>query len=131
MAVEDVVGEGDERSALAAEGDVGGAEVADGGDAGEVGDDGAVADLQSGGGFCAEKNWWETLMEDGLAVVADEVDRFGGDAEFFAGGECGFGVEVAEAGVELAEFSGGERILFGYAQDFFADGGREVLTVCG
>jgi len=43
VTVEEVVGERDERSALAADGDIGGAEVGDGGDAGAVGDDRAVA----------------------------------------------------------------------------------------
>ena len=60
-------------------------------------------------------------MEDCLAVVADQSDFARRDFQFFAGVECGFGVELAEAGVELAEFAGGEWILFGYAQDFFAD----------
>ena len=40
VAIEKIVGVGDERCALAAEGDVGGAEVGDGGDAGAGGDDG-------------------------------------------------------------------------------------------
>jgi len=50
-------------------------------DAGEVGDDGASADLESPCGFCARK-FVGRPVEDGLAVVADEVDLFGRDAEF-------------------------------------------------
>jgi len=67
-------------------------------------------------------------MKNGLPVVADDVDLFRRDAALFAGVECGFGVDVAQAGVELAEFTWSERILFGYAEDFFADGGWEILT---
>jgi len=70
---------------LAALGHVGGAKVEDGGDAGEVSDDGAVAELESGGGFCAKEIAGSALMKDGLAVVADEVDFSRRDAEFFAG----------------------------------------------
>lgn len=64
-------------------------------------------------------------MKNGLAVIADEIDFAGRDAEFFAGGEGGFGVDVAEAEVELAEFTRGDGTLFRNAEDFFADGGRE------
>ena len=60
-------------------------------------------------------------MEDGLAVIADEVDPFGRDAEFFAGCQSGLGVDVTQARVKLTELSGREGILFGYAEDFFAD----------
>ena len=66
-------------------------------------------------------------MEDGLAVVGDEINLFEGGVEFFGGGDGGFGVDVAEAGVELAEFGGGKGILFGDAEDFFADCGGERL----
>lgn len=127
MAIEHIVSEGDEGSALAAQGDVGRAKVGDGGDAGKVGDDGAVADLQCRGGFCAEKSCGTALMEDGLAVIADEVDLFWGDAEFLACGERGICIDLAKASVQLAEFCWREWFLFGYAQDFFADGGREIL----
>jgi len=71
MAVEEIVGEGNERSALAANGDVRGTEVCDGGDAGARGDDGGFADLQCGGGGMAEEWDRAALMEDGLAVAAD------------------------------------------------------------
>src|SRR5215472_7591229 len=121
MAVEGVVGEGDEGRALPAEGHVGGAEVGDGRDTRERGDDGTVTQLECGGDRLAKKISWLALMEDGLAVVADQVDLFRGDAEFLAGSERGFGVDVAEAGMKLAEFSWRERVLFGQVQDFFAD----------
>jgi hypothetical protein len=66
-------------------------------------------------------------MKNRLAVVADEVDSFPRDAEILAGSEGGFGVNMAEAGVELAEFAGSEWIFFGYAKDFFSDCWREGL----
>lgn len=66
-------------------------------------------------------------MEDCLAVVADQGDFVRRDFQSLAGVECGLGVELAEAGVELAEFAGTEGILFGYAQDFFADCWWEIL----
>src|SRR5215470_2140762 len=53
MQVECVVGERDERSAAAAESEVGWAEVGDGGDAGAGGDDRAFADLKRRGRACA------------------------------------------------------------------------------
>src|SRR5215510_2407063 len=58
VTVERVVGKGDERGALATEGDVGGTEIGDGSDAGEVGDDGAVTELERGSGFCSEEICW-------------------------------------------------------------------------
>ncbi len=66
-----------------------------------------------------------TMVEYGLAVIADEVDFVRREAEFFAGGEGSVGVDVAEAGVELAKFTGGDGILFGDAENFFSDGGGE------
>jgi len=64
-------------------------------------------------------------MKNGLAVIADEIDFAWSDAEFFAGGEGGVSVDVAETEMELAEFAGGDRILFGDTENFFADGGGE------
>src|SRR5882762_3558319 len=115
MAVESVVGKGDEWRATAAESEVGGAEVGDGGDAGACGDDGAFADLESGSGWSAEVRDWRALVKNGLAVVADEIDFARRDAEFVAGGKGGLSVDVAEEGMELAECTGGGRRLFGDA----------------
>src|SRR6267154_3223439 len=125
MAVESVVGKGNEWRAIAAESEVGGAEVGNGSDAGTRGDDGAFADLESGSGWRAEVRGWRALMKNCLAVVADEIDFARCDAEFFAGGKGGVGVDVAEAGVELAEFAGSDGRLFSDAEDFLADGGGE------
>jgi len=64
-------------------------------------------------------------MKNCLAVIADQIYFAGRDAELFAGGESGVGVDVAEAEVELAELAGGHGSLFSDAKDFFADGGGE------
>jgi len=71
VAVEEIVGVGNERSSLAADGDVGGTKIGDGGDAGAGGDDGGFAELQRGGGGVAEEGDGAALVEDGLAVAAD------------------------------------------------------------
>ncbi len=64
------------------------------------------------------------LMEDGLAVAADEINSSHWDAELFAGLERSFGVGVTKAEVELAEVAGGDGALFGDAEDFFLESGR-------
>ena len=71
------------------------------------------------------------LMEDGLAVGADESDFFRRDAEFFAGLQGGFGVGVAEAEIELAQVAGGDWVLFGDAEDFFLELGWVGDALCG
>ncbi len=100
MAVQQIVGVRDERRALPAERDVGGAEVGDRGDAGARCDDTAVADLQRGGGRAAEILDRRTLMKDRLAVIAEDRDFFGRDAEVFAGRQGGFGVDFAKAEIQ-------------------------------
>ena len=76
MAIEQIVGVWDERRALATEGDVGGAEVGDRGDAGACGDDVAVADLQGGGGRSTKILDGRALMKNRLAVIAEDRDFF-------------------------------------------------------
>ena len=120
MAVEEIVGVGDERGALAAEGDVGGAEVGNRGDAGAGSDDAAFAGLQRGGCRAAEIFHRWALVEDGLAVIGEKRDFFRRDAEAFAGGQGCFGVDLTEAEIELAQVAGGNESLFCDAEDFFA-----------
>ncbi len=76
VAIEKIVGVRDERRALAAESDVGGTKIADGGDAGAGGDDGWLADLQRGSRGRAEIGRGLALMKNGLAVAADKRDSF-------------------------------------------------------
>lgn len=64
-------------------------------------------------------------MKDRLAVIADEIDFARRDVEFLARGEGGIGVNVTEPRVELAQFARGDGVLFGDAQDFFPNSGRE------
>ena len=125
VAIEQVIAKGDERRALAADGHVGGAKIAHGGDAGERGDDGGLADLQCGGDVCAEEAGRAALMEDGLAVRSDQADAAQRDAEFLAGAQGGFGEELAQPEIQLADVGGGDARAFGYAQDFGAHGGGE------
>src|SRR5262245_355311 len=125
MAVKEIVDIGDERSALAAQGHVGGTKISDGGDAGAGGDDGGLTEWESGGSRPAEiRDRW-TLMEDGLAVGADEGDFCRGDAEALAGSKRGIGENLAETEIELAELAGGDGLLFGDAKDFFSESGRK------
>src|SRR5262249_29611744 len=90
VAVEEIVDVGNERGALAAEGDVGGTKVSHSSDAGSSGDDRGLADLESGSSRSAEVGsmWrvasgeWRarshgTLVEDGLTVGADERNFLG------------------------------------------------------
>ena len=73
----------------------------------------------------AEKWNGAALMEDGLAVAADERDAGCGDAELAEGGEGGFGKGVAEAEIELRDLCGGGGDAFSNAEDFGAEGGGE------
>src|SRR6266849_1815575 len=72
MAIEKIVGVGDERRALAAESDIGGAKITDRGDARASRDDGRFADLQCRGGRPAEVWGGSSLMINSLAVAADQ-----------------------------------------------------------
>src|SRR2546425_91552 len=64
----------DKRRALPAQRDVGWAKVADGGDARSGSDDSRLGDLKGRGGGLAEKGDGAALMEDRLAVAADQRD---------------------------------------------------------
>jgi len=131
VAVEEVVSVRNERSALAAESDVRGTKVGDGGDSSEGGDDGRFTDLQSRSDrrkcLVTSGEWRarsvRSLVEDSLAVRADEGNICWRDAEFLAGGKRGFGEEFSQAKIKLAEFSGGDGLLLGHAENFFSDGG--------
>ena len=125
VAIEQVIAKGDERRALSAGGHVGGAKIADRGDAGERGDDGGLADLQCGGDVCAEEAGRAALMEDGLAVRADQADAAQRDAEFSAGAQGGFGEELTQTEIQLADVAGGDARALGHAQDCGAHGGGE------
>lgn len=130
MAVEDVVDEGDEGRALAAYGDVGGAKIGDGGDAGASGDDGRFPDLESGSGGKAEEGNGTALVEDGLAVAADQGDARWREFKLAEGGQSGFGEDVTEAEIKLRDLGGSGRGAFGDAKDFGPDcGGKRTRCV--
>lgn len=126
MAIEKIVAVWDERRALAAERDVGGAEVGDGRDTGAGGDNVAIADLKRRGGGTAEILDWRALMKNRLAMVAEDGDFFRRDAKAFAGLQSGFGVDFAKAKIHLAQVAGWNGSLFGDAEDFFADLRRKI-----
>src|SRR5713226_5846617 len=74
VAVEKIVRVGHERRALATESEVRGAKVANRRDAGTRGDDGWLANLKCGSRWRAKTLHGLALMENGLAVTADERD---------------------------------------------------------
>ena len=73
IAIEQIVHQGNQRRALAADGHVRRAKIGHGGDAGERGDHGRLADLQRGSDARAEKVARRALVIDGLAVRADQA----------------------------------------------------------
>ncbi len=85
MAIEKIVGVGNEGRTLAAESDVCGAEVADGGDAGARGDDGRLADLECRGDGPAQKSNGFPLVKDRLSVASDERNAARRDTKTAAG----------------------------------------------
>src|SRR5437899_6041589 len=72
VAIQEIVSVGNERRTLATKSNVRGAKIADGGDAGARGDDRCLANLKRGSRGRAKVLAREALMEDGLAVAADE-----------------------------------------------------------
>lgn len=64
-------------------------------------------------------------MEDGLAVGADERDAARRYSKFSAGTKRGVSENGSETEIELAEFTGGDGLLLGDAENFLADGGRK------
>ncbi len=92
---EGLVEDGDQRRPLAAGGDIGRAEIVGDGGVGGAGQGGGVADLPGEASV--------GLVEDGLAVEADEIGGFG------EGGD-GFDVALGEAGGDVGEegIGGGE-----------------------
>src|SRR2546425_957603 len=111
----------DKRRALTAQGDVGRAKVTDGGDARSGSDDGRLADLKGRGGGVAEKGDGAALMEDRLAVAADQRDARWRHPKTAGGAEGGFREDLTEAKVELAELAGCCGIALRHAQNLRAN----------
>src|SRR6266403_218203 len=72
VAIEKVVGIGNKRRALAAECDIRGTKICDGGDSRARRNDGWLTDLKRRSSWRTEIRNRATLMEDGLAMAADE-----------------------------------------------------------
>src|SRR5713101_1741123 len=85
VAIEKIVGVGNEGRTLAAESDVCGAEVADGGNSAAGGDDGGFADLECRGGGPAQKSNGFPLVKDRLSVASDERNAARRDMKTAAG----------------------------------------------
>ena len=126
MMIEEIIEVRNKRGPLAAESYVRGTKIRNGGDTCTRGDDGTFADLECGGGGLAEIGRGLALMKDRLAVIANEADARRSDLQSFACCKDGIGVNVPEAEVQLAEFTGGDRLLVGDAQDFFAKSRGEI-----
>src|SRR5712664_413870 len=125
VAIEKIVRIGNERRALATEGDVSGTKIADRGDAGVRGDDGRLADLQRGGGGAPQKGDALALVENRLAVAANERDFLRCNPEFATRRHGGAGEEFSHAKVQLADGARSDGVLFGDAQNFLAKRGRK------
>src|SRR5208283_1249692 len=117
--IEKIVGVRHERRALAAESDIGGAKIADGGDPGASGDNGWLADLQRRNCGTSEIGRGLALMKNGLSVAANERDALWRDAKLAACSESGFGENFSQTKIQLAKFASGDGALFGDAKNFF------------
>lgn len=98
---------GNERRALAACGDVAGAEVGDDGESGAFGNDSGLADLKRTAGDVGGRG----KVGDGVAVGGDEVGFYVflfGDFDHFNGG---VGEAFAEFGVEKTDLFGGHALV--------------------
>src|SRR3989442_15977724 len=100
----------DKRRALPAQGEVGRAKVTDGGDARSGSDDGRLADLKGRGGGVAEKGDGAALMEDRLAVAADQRDARWRHPKTAGGAEGGFPADLTAGKIEVGELAGARRI---------------------
>jgi hypothetical protein len=65
-------------------------------------------------------------MKNRLTVIAEDRDFCRRDAEALAGCPSGFGVDLAEAKIELAQVARGNGCLFRDAKDFFANLWRKI-----
>ena len=118
VAEQRVIEHGNERCALTSGGEVGGAEIADDGDAEALCDDAGFACLPGGTRGAAREGGRGGLVIDGLTVAGDEVEfcvelR---DRLFDA-----VGIDFAEAPVKAAHFSDGDRLCVHRAHDCEAD----------
>ncbi len=103
VAEEAEVEHGDQRRALASGGEIGGAEVADDGDAQAFGEQRGLADLRGAADRRAEKLCGRGLVIDRLAMHRGKLRL---EVELARGRRDAVGVEFAETPGELAQFGG-------------------------
>lgn len=126
MAIEKIVDVRHERSALSTKSNVRWAEIAYRRDTRVRRDDGTFADLQSGGGWTPEIIGRLALMENRLAVIANQVDAFRGKLESLARRDGSVSEDFSQAKIQLAEFACRNRLLLGHAKDFPAEWRRKA-----
>ena len=100
-----IVNEGDQRRALAPGGHVAWPEVVDNRDLSSFGQDRPVADLQRRSHLPAQVIGRLGLVEDRLAVAADQLDRLRIDAGDLAGFEERFGVDFGQQEIEPGDLA--------------------------
>ncbi|MNC35116.1 hypothetical protein D3C75_835880 [compost metagenome] len=93
-AVQQVLCVGHQRCALTSGSQIRRAEIGDAGDAGQLGDDGALSDLD---GVTLLRR-----MPDGLPVGADHTDRFRGNPRFRRHGQGSLRIELAQPHIHFA-----------------------------
>ncbi len=119
MAEQQVIGKRHQGSAMPAGGDIALAEIGDGPQAGALGHDRGVADLERAGDAAAEIVHRRAFVKNGLAVQAAQRNRVQGNAPAAAGFANGFGVKLAQQEVQTRDGRGvGHGV--GHAQDGLA-----------
>ena len=109
VAEDDPVAEGHERRAFAAGGEVGAAEIGDDGHAKRLRDPRRVDELQ--------RRALGGEVRDRLSVRRDRGDRVALEPRGAGAGECGLGVCLADAGAQLRDVRGGERLALARGED--------------
>src|SRR5216684_2550722 len=120
VAVKKIVHIRDERCALAAESNVRGTKIAYGCDARARGDNRRLSDLQSRRSWRSKIGSRSALMENRLAMTADNRHALWRDAKFTASGKGGVGKDFSQPKIQLTEISGGDGVLFRHTQNFLA-----------
>src|SRR5713226_6039577 len=117
VAVEKIVHIRDERCALTAESNVCEAKIADGTDARACSDDRWLTNLQRRRSWRSKIESRPALMENRLAMTADNRHALWRDAKFTASGKGGVGKDFSQPKIQLTEISGGDGVLFRHTQN--------------
>src|SRR5216684_65520 len=126
VAVKKIVHIRDERCALATESHIRGTKVADSCDARACGDNRWLANLQRRRSRGSKIGGRAALMENRLAVIADQFDALRRDAKLTASGKSGVGEDFSQPKIQLAEFARSGGVLFRNSKNLFAKRVREL-----